>query len=203
MKIEELPLNDEFAQYIIKSRRTSEEYTMKRKEKIRNCNHLFVRLKEGETTPGFNSSDYYYDPSHVECVHCGLTNKYESFEEMFSRYPRKSYFFRKNKTIESEMFGEFFKENYCRGGKSFDESAFNLISEEVLPTYHPGLLYKLAMEINPEASMEGIFETMKQLHSLETRQESLRLQEIEQAQELLARYHQNKKSKRLGKNLKN
>ena len=81
MEIKDLPLNDEWVQCLRSMRKRTDDYTEKRKEEMRNCNHLFVRLKEGVTITGFNSSDCYYDPSEVESVHCGLTNKHMFLEK--------------------------------------------------------------------------------------------------------------------------
>ena len=91
------------------------------------------------------------------------------------------------------MFKKVFKNAYMRCGKSFDESVFNLISNEVLNTYHPRLLYELANLLNPNASQEEIFEIMKELEGLETSQEKLKLSNREQASGLIKRYSDNKK----------
>ena len=190
-EIRELPLNDEWVQCLGGMRIKPKEYVLKRKEEIRNCNHLFVKLKEGVYSGAFNSSDCYYDPCEVECVYCGLTNKHEYLENYLKRIPLG--FSYKNETIESEMFKEVFKNAYRRSGKSFDETVFNLISNEVLNTYHPRLLYELANLLNPNASQEEIFETMRELKELETRQEELRLRNKEQASGLIKRYSENKK----------
>ena len=90
------------------------------------------------------------------------------------------------------MFEEIFKNSYFRSGKSFNNSSLNLISEECLLTYHPGLLYRLALQISPLGNSEELFEIMKQLHSLETLQEKIRLQTEEQAISLLDRYYNSK-----------
>ncbi len=184
MRIEELPLNDEAGQYFYKMYINSfDEYAERRREEMENCDHLFVKLKEGESSVGFHSSDYYYDPAHVECVHCGMTNRFMPFEEMDNRgryHPKK--------TIETQVFEKTFRGSYLRGGKSFDESSFHLISPEILPSYHPGLLYQMALQINPEGTNEELFEIMKQLHTLETRQEILRLKTLDQTEDLIKRY---------------
>lgn len=55
------------------------------------------------------------------------------------------------------MFEEVFKDSYFRGGKSFNNSDVNLISEECLQTCHPGLLYHLALQISPLGNSEELF----------------------------------------------
>ena len=132
-ELQQLPINDLYQQCLRKLRR-QEEIRLQRKEEIMNCNHLFLMLKNGEHIYAQNSTDCCYNPNIVECVHCGLTNKYMDLEEMFSH---RNYNFTyslpflgvgskyQHETLESEMFREIFKNAYRRGGKSFDESVIN------------------------------------------------------------------------------
>lgn len=196
--IKKLPINDEFAQCMRKLRISSEEIIQKRREEMRNCNHLFVLLRKGEEIYGCHSTDYYKGANEVECVHCGLTNRFNKLEFVLdNEYMEHSKSFRgmlpsqtkyNSKTLESEMFEEIFKSSYYRGGKSFNNSNLNLISEECLLTLHPRLLYTLALQINPLGSKDEIFKIMKTLHFLETPQEKIRLQTENQAFTLLSRY---------------
>lgn len=202
IEIKQLPINDEFGQCMRKLRIVPTEFTQKRQQEIRSCNHLFVKLRQGKEVFGCHSTDYYKDSNEVECVHCGLTNRFNRIEEVLdSEYIEFSRSFRgmipsltgyNKKTLESQMFEEVFKDSYFRGGKSFNNSDVNLISEECLQTCHPGLLYSLALQINPLGNSEELFEIMKQLHSLETTQEKIRLQTKEQAISLLDRYYTSK-----------
>lgn len=179
-----------------------EQITAKRQEDIRKCNLLFVKLRKGEEVFGCHSTDYYKGANEVECVYCGLTNRFNRIEEVLeSDYLEFSKNFRgmipsltgyNRKTLESQIFEETFKGSYFRGGKSFNNSDVNLISEECLLAYHPGLLYRLALEINPLGNDKDLFEIMKQLHLLETIQEKIRLQTKEQAGQLLDRYYTSK-----------
>ena len=197
--IRQLPINDEFAQCMRKLRIVPNEIREKRQEQIRNCNHLFVKIRVGKEVHGFNSTDYYKDPDEVECLHCGLTNRYNQIETILEKeYIECFQTFRimtpsltryNKRTLESQLFTEIFKKSYVRGGKSFKNSTLNLISEECLLTYHPSLLYRLALQINPSGNNDELFEIMKQLHSLETNQEKIRLQTEEQAISLLKRYY--------------
>ena len=50
-------------------------------------------------------------------------------------------------------------------------------------------MYLLAIQINPNGSYQEIFDIMKKLNSLETSQERIRLQTVEQANELIERYY--------------
>lgn len=201
-EIKQLPINDEFGQCMRKLRIVPTEFIKKRQEEIRNCNHLFVKLRQGEEVFECHSTDYYKGANEVECVHCGLTNRFNRIEEVLDiEYIEFSKSFRgmissligyNKKTLESLMFDEVFKDSYFRGGKSFNNSDVNLISEECLLTCHPGLLYRLALQINPLGSKEELFEIMKQLHLLETTQEKIRLQTVEQSTQLLDRYYTSK-----------
>ena len=201
-EIKQLPINDEFGQCMRKLRICPAEITAKREEKIKKCNHLFVKLRNGEEVFGCHSTDYYKGANEVECVYCGLTNRFNKIELVLdSEYMEYSKSFRgmipslkgyKRRTLESELFEEILKESYFRGGKSFDNSTVNLISEECLLTYHPGLLYRLALQINPQGDNKELFEIMKILHLLETTQEKIRLQTEEQATSLLDRYYASK-----------
>ena len=198
IELRKLPLNDEFAQCMRKLRISSEEITEKRKEEMRECNHLFVLLRKGEEVYGCHSTDYYKGANEVECVYCGLTNRFNKIELVLdSDYIEYSKSFRgmiasqtryKRNTLESEMFEEIFRHLYYRGGKSFNNSTLNLISNECLLSYHPGMLYRLALQINPLGNDEELFEIMKILHFLETPQEKIRLQSDEHASLLLSRY---------------
>lgn len=202
IEIKQLPISDEFGQYMRKLRITPTKITQKRQEEIRNCNHLFVKLRQGEEVFGCHSTDYYKGANEVECVHCGLTNRFNRIEEVLdSEYIEFSKSFRgmipsltgyNKKTLESQMFEEVFKDSYFRGGKSFNNLDINLISEECLQTCHTGLLYSIALQINPLGNSEELFEIMKQLHSLENTQEKIRLQTEEQAISLLDRYYTSK-----------
>lgn len=199
IELRKLPVNDTFGQCLRKLRIYPENITEKRREEMKNCEHLFVVLKKGQETFGFHSSDYTKEADAVECVHCGLTNKFKALEFLLSENYNeftKSFsgmipsFTRYNKrTLESEMFDKIFEKFYTRGMKSFNNSRLNLISDEVLYTEHPGLLYKLALLINSEGNNKDIFEIMKKLHSIENEQERIRLYSIDQAQELLNRYY--------------
>ena len=188
--LKQLPINDDFSQCMRKLRKTSYELELQRKEEIRKCNHLFVKLKECEEYYGMDSTDYYRTAHEVECVHCGLTNKFVILEELVEDSHFNFYLLGYNRqTIETQMFEEVFKNSYAREGKSFNNSDINLISGECLRTCHPNLLYLLAIQINPNGSYQEIFDIMKKLNSLETSQERIRLQTVEQANELIERYY--------------
>lgn len=154
-EIKQLLINDEFGQCMRKLRIVSTETKEKREEIIRKCNHLFNKLKITEEIFDCHSTDYYKEANEVECVHCGLTNRFRKIEALLEpEYIEISKSFRgmlpslkgyNRKTLESELFEEIFNNSYSRGGKSFNNRDINLMSEECLLTYHPGLLYQLAI----------------------------------------------------------
>ena len=67
--------------------------------------------------------------------------------------------------IESQMYYELLEHS---------RKSLNFLSQEVIDTLHPDLLYNLALQISPKASRKTIFDIMKQLHELETSQEKMR-----------------------------
>jgi len=199
--------NDDFGQCLRKLRKQPVDIVIKRKEEMEKCNHLFILLKEGEWINGFHSSDCCYEPNIVECVHCGLTNKFMEIEERFlepgSNYTHNTLFpsHYNKKTLETEIFIKTFKNAYIRGGKSFDESAINLISKEPLYTTHPGFLYEMALMIKPNGNDEELFQIMKELWQIETREEKLQLLTLDKAEILIKRYYDTKTKDILKKDL--
>ncbi len=81
MSLKELPYNDLMAQCSRKLIKVSPEEDQKRIDEIENCDHLFVKLRDYDH-PNL-------DLNVIECVHCGVTNKYIELENTMLRY-RKS-----------------------------------------------------------------------------------------------------------------
>lgn len=192
-----LPINDTFSQ-CINNLLIEPKEAEKIKNEIENCNHLFVLLEKGEKISGCHSTDYYYNPDKIECVHCGLTNKFKKIEDTIITTGDAGLLLlphQKKKTLQSEMWEKIFATAYSSNGKYFDNSKVNLISKEPLLTNHPRLLYECALEINPIGDVEELFEIMKALNFLETYQERIRFQTKEQANSLIERYYSKKTSK--------
>jgi len=192
-KLRRLPNNDLFAQFVNKKwaeekdiRRTI--YSKRRIEEIENCNHLFLKLKDKEYVGTNHSSDTGDELSTLECVHCGLTNKFEFLENKLQDIDTLY----TNPTIETKLFHKTYKDAYIRCSKSFNENVFNLISDEVIPTNQAGLLYKLALIINPIGTNEELFSIMNTLNELETNLEKWKLRTIDQCADLLNRYDERK-----------
>lgn len=186
MEITKLSLNDECAQnvrcrYLYDTYK--KEYEDLRMEQISKCNHLFVVLRKSKTisTVFYTSPEEKFITEKVECVHCGLTNKFfeldreELYNSLNHRYLGPS--------IESKIFIEI--EQNARSPFSFNHKKLNLISEKILSSDHISLLYNLAISLNPNGTNEELFNIMAELHNLETTQERLG---PEQAGYLLERY---------------
>ena len=189
MSLRELPFNDMMAQVSKKLIKVSQEEEEKRINEIRNCNHLFVKLRD------FDTSTYEgLDLSVVECVHCGVTNKYKDLEYVMGKYRRSLDLYVLNKlhytnveynetTIESRLMDEI----KDRGVK------LNMMSDNVIRTFHPGVLYQIAKMIYPEASNERLFEIMQELNKLETPEEKNKLNTLNDATDLILRYKEENK----------
>lgn len=184
--------NDMMTQCTRKLVKISDEETKKRIKEIENCDHLFVKLKENKE---FIDNP---DATIIECVNCGVTNKYFELERTMMRYRRSFEYYLVNTfhqldidyndtTIESAMMIELRKKT----------NEFNLMSDEILRTFHPGLLYQIAKIINPSGTNEELFQIMKELNEIETTRERNKLIQVDDANELIERYYENK-----GKTLK-
>lgn len=174
--------NDYF-QYLYRSsfNRGEAQFREERKKQIRKCNHEFVLLKEGGWCGGFNSSDYEYDYNIIECVHCGVTNKYEELEQIL-REEQVSIFPKIKLSVETEEFNSIFNKPYS------DRYDVNLISSQVIDSKHAKILYDVAKKIYPYASNEKIIDIMYNLNLLETDSEKMNLNTVEDTKELIIRY---------------
>lgn len=184
MSLRELPFNDMMAQCSKRLIKISKEEEEKRINEINNCDHLFVKLRDYDTS--------YYDNldlSVVECVHCGVTNKYRDLERVMQKYRRSLDYYVLTKwhytnveynetTIETMMMNKIKDEN----------QELNMMSNEVLRSFHPEVLYQIAKSINPEADNTELFEVMKKLNELETFEERNKLSNLEDATSLIERY---------------
>ena len=179
--------NDMMAQCTRKLIKISDEETEKRVKEIENCDHLFVKLRENKE---FIDNP---DATLLDCVNCGVTNKFFELESRMMRYRRSFEYYLFNivhkldidyndTTIESTMMIKLRQKTH----------EFNLMSDEILRTFHPGLLYQIAKVINPSGTNEELFHIMKELNELETTKERNKLSQIDDANELIERYYENK-----------
>ncbi len=176
----------------------------KAEEKMLKCKHLFVKLKEGERFSGFHSSDYEQDPSLVECVHCGLTNRFllenDFYRENSYLYSsaEKYYMFINNRIIRMK-----YNKGYSRCGKSFNDNVFHMISQEELKTSHPDKLYYMAKQIKPEGKNKELFAIMKKInYEIETLEEK-RMLTAAQMEDIIERYKESNQVKKLTKQKRN
>lgn len=180
-------INDILAQCSEKLVKLSDEEQNKRINEIRNCNHLFVKLRE-------KNVDATENIAIVECVHCGVTNKYQDVEKTVIRF-RKSleyYLLTKFKKNNIEYNSETIETMMMREILNVDDN-INMLSKEGIRTLHPGLLYQLAKRIHEDASDEEIFLIMQKLNDLETASEKIKLLSVDDASNLLGRYNKQNK----------
>jgi hypothetical protein len=120
------------------------------------CNHLFVKLREGYTVPGFHSSDYEYEEPIIYCVHCGLTNWYRGMSFLVAT---------RSMTLKNETYRDYVR-TYCPSNVRFDKgdtSWIPFISKEAYFFHDPGKRYLEAKKLKPYAKNEEIFQTMKEI----------------------------------------
>ena len=148
-----------------------ENLLIRRKEQMENCNHLFVKLEEGRNFQGYYKNDCCYIPCKVECVLCGLTNKYTSnykyYETKDGNLMKPVLFSDREIRINNQVFAEQFSHAYSKDHKFFDESVFNLIKDEVLDTDHAPYLYQRAINLRMDRSQEDVFNIMSILNDIE------------------------------------
>ena len=166
-----------------------------KKKQMEECDHLFIKQREGYWVGGFNSSDYEYTPCVVECLRCGLTNSYlvKDNDNIKHAIILKNIVPELYDLIElnNRVFKSRYHEAYGFKGR-FNEDALNLISQEAVCMDHPRMLYHLAKIIKEDGTNEEIFEIMKTLNEIETTEEKVNLSK-EQAERLLERYKSIKK----------
>ena len=147
-----------------------DEMIEKKKIVMKECNHLFVKQKEGEWDGLCHSSDAFYIPAQVCCLKCGLNNRFLLFKDRrkydYDTYLALSIFpqFRLN-DLNDEVFEETFKFGWRDKCAAFGEDkVFNLISKEVINCDNPQELYLKVKELLPNGNNEEIFNKMKELN---------------------------------------
>ena len=177
MTLKEQSYNDLMAQCLKRLIKTTENEEQNRINEINNCNHLFVKLRDSENN------------NIVECVHCGVTNKYHELETTMTKCQKSlEYYVRTNLHLKDVSFNEMTIESMMMNKILENNPNISMLSDRVIRTDHPGLLYEIAKSINPDADTEELFEIMYALHELETVEEKKKLNSIEVSQELIKRY---------------
>ena len=134
------------------------KYITKKKKEMQRCHHLFIKT----------------DDNCIRCLKCGLTNERIIMDELSKRkYDLLLIEFDPMLYSFYEMNDKVFNKEMSAGKK------INFISEEVLTSNHPHILYKLALHINPLASCEELFIIMKRLDELETPEEKNKINKPE------------------------
>lgn len=173
--------NDEFAR-MVRGRNRSNKDTKSIIAKWRSCEHLFAKVRESEYIGAFHSTDCKTIPTRYECVRCGLTNRLIDIEETVNRHSPSLILDKKLVTDETT-------EWKYQQPKVSDE---NLLSEEPIETFHPKILFDVATELclaqGIKTAKQNVFETMKELYSMETIAEQLKISTIAHASALIERY---------------
>ena len=201
-------MNDILAQYIRVCENTSEEEQKKRDEEVNACSHLFALYQPSEYIGACHSSDCSVEEPIIECVYRGLTNKFIHYEKQLESsgmimkippewkflgfYDHLKYFGTRVYPFENQLFKKFEKGRNLNQIKILgieNVNAFQLNQEKyAIKSEHLGLLYKIATQLNPEGTEEEILEMMRSLFDLETSLEKLKLENLEDASELIVRY---------------
>lgn len=173
--------NDEFAR-IVRGRNRSDKDTESIVAKWRSCEHLFVKVRESEYIGAFHSSDCETIPARYECVRCGLTNRLIDTEEVIDRHGPGSIPDKKRVADETTEWKH----------QRPEVSDENLLSEELIKTIHPGVLFDVAIELclaqEIRATKQNVFDVMKELCGMETTAEQLKISTVAHASALIERY---------------
>ena len=192
MSLSNLPYNDMMAQCSKRLIKISKEEEEKRIHEIENCNHLFVKIRDYDTSQYDNA-----DLSVVECVRCGVTNKYENLERVMEKYRRSlDYYVLTNFHYTNIEYNDVTIETVMMNKIKAQSSQLNMMSDGIIRSFHPGLLYKLATIIAPAASNDELFNIMLKLDELETFEERNKLDSVFDATDLVERYKKEVKTLR-------
>lgn len=176
MQVVDLLYNDTLAQFY-KGYHLKDEIKEKRIEQVKNCNHVFVCTDIDDLSPV------------IECIHCGLNNRTLNYYHKFMRYVDKNKIPHELKNLlpfEAKLFMEELPSFFSRQDNNLDR--FNLLSDEIIRTFHASVLYQAAREINNQDDDHTLFEIMKSLNSLETEFERVKIEKKEDTYELVSRY---------------
>lgn len=210
-----MQFNDMFAQYI----RACKSYPSKklqeaRRKEVESCNHEFVLLQPANYVGACNSSDCVFEDPIVECVHCGLTNKFIDFYKDMKSIgftvhdgsrgidylnTRADYSIPKIPFLIPAIPFDTVLYNEMKITNKFNARHKFFGYEEVLDSYqitnksyainssHIGILYQIAKQISSGNDSE-ILSIMKSLHELETDEEKFTIFTIDDASDLKERY---------------
>ena len=161
-----------------------------RKNAMLSCNHLFVKI-------GIDSNNQ----DIIECVHCGLTNKYLHMDDSMDYSELKKYGenIKDFININNAVFNRQYVVLQKMFGRVISFRPKNMISDEVLPSRNVSLLYEASKMVNPSASNEELFQIMKELYDLETDEEKSGEIDVVYIMDLLERYrdtHENSRIRR-------
>ncbi len=125
-----------------------EDFLKMKKDQMKICHHLFVVSKK--------DSENDKPARIIKCVYCGLTNEY------LREKPNKLNDYQK---LLNSIFIESFQIN------ENENNNIDLLTSELFISRHPEILYRLAKDIETNASQEELFKIMCQLRKIETIEE--------------------------------
>ena len=173
---------------------TIEDYLKECKKKMEECDHLFIKEKEGEWDVSFHLSDTTYDPPQVCCLKCGLNNRRLLYNRR-KQFDYEVYLALKNipilclsyvnNYINDKVFEETFElgwQDRCAANGA--SKVFNLISDEPLACRDPVRLYRLAKAIKPDGDNGKLFKLVKRLNRIEV-DDNIEIVNVDEAKELL------------------
>ena len=139
------------------------------------CNHEFIVYSKENSK----------HKKIIECVHCGLTNKYTLYENYINQKLFENEFKRKKyESYETQLFNNSIK----------DITNINFLSQEELTSNHISLLYQLAVILADDSKDNyQIFEIMKLLDSLEDELELTA--DVDKKMKILKKYERRQKRK--------
>ena len=181
MQVVDLLYNDVLSQFY-KGYFVKEAEQIKRREEVSKCNHLFVCTDIDDISP------------IIECVHCSLSNRTLNFYYQFSkRIDMNKYKISNEKfPFEAKLFIETFPNCLLDDIYNIDLNNYNLISTEVIKTWHARLLYLASCEIELTGDYLKKFQIMKEINELEDEFERIQISKEMDIFTLIRKYIENK-----------
>lgn len=193
--------NDLLTQYIkaCNLELTDEEKKL-REQEVMQCRHDFVMLKPARYMGACSLPNCEIEEPVVECVHCGLTNKFTYFMEVmrlignvkYNEYDNNNYLYLNNHKVEalpfeSLLFNKLMASSYVKLYGLSTEVHPHQYEQYAINSAHISVLYQVAKDLNLGSDRE-VLETMGLLHELETLQEMMQIETKDDTVALVNRY---------------
>ena len=171
-----------------------------REQEVMQCRHDFVMLKPARYMGACSLPNCEIEEPVVECIHCGLTNKYTYFMEVmrlignvkYNDYDNKNYLYLNSRKVdalpfESLLFNKLMTSSYVKLYGLSNEINPHQYEQYAINSAHISVLYQTAKELVNGSDRE-VFEAMALLHELETLQEMMQIETKDDTRELVNRY---------------